>query len=547
MKPFLSLLLFYFSISCFAQNTPSFSKDIVVVGYTEKKLQDSIIQTWQHKDIVLDTIPGVSTDKAYNNLLSKRGDTIIVAVIDTGIDIEHEDLKEQIWNNPKETANNGIDDDGNGYIDDIHGWNFLGNKKGINIYYARSEYVRVLADKGYLTKKGLLVPKEETDSILLKAAEFYTKAKKKLEKNKEFVAKQKIDYKKINTQLKSYFPNNEYSLEKLKTIDTIQHPKLKYVVKKLSRFLKYEVTPEWLEEYENDNKVRENYNLNHSYDDRKLVGDNLQNIKDTNYGNNNVIGDNNIDSHGTMVAGIISASRNNKTGIKGIADKARIMALRAVPLGDEYDKDIALAIRYAVDNGAKIINMSFGKSFSPDYKLVIDAIVYAAKNDVLIIHGSGNDSNNIDLETFYPMDYDENSKEVSQNFINVGALNYKLNRKFPAYFSNYGKNNVDVFAPGYELYTTLPKNKYVSANGTSFAAPIVSGIAALIRSRYPNLTAPEVKNIIINSGNSYNLSVTIPGKRKDSKVLFSELSKSGKIVNAYNALLMAEEIAKGKN
>ncbi len=539
-------MLLFVTLSCVAQdNVPVYSNNVLVVGYREKTLQDTIMQEWQHKDILVDTVPGVSSEKAYKNLESTSGNTVIVAVIDTGIDIDHEDLKDQIWINTDEIPNNNKDDDNNGYIDDIHGWNFLGNPKGENTHYARKEFVKILKDKGFFNKKGeLKIIDNETDSIILKALGYYKREKTVLQEDNAYVLEQKKEYENINNKLKNYFPNQNYNLDKLKTIDTLANPDLKASVKKLHEFLKYELTQEWLKDFEEYNDMVVNYKLNPNYDDQKVSGDDKSDLKDKDYGNNNVIGDKSIDTHGTSVAGLIGASRDNEKGIKGIANNVKLMVLRAVPQGDEYDKDIALAIRYAVDNGAKVINMSFGKSFSMHEKLVSDAMAYATKNDVLMVHGAGNDSNNIDDINFYPKDYyDNGDEEFTQNFINVGAIHYKLNRKFPAYFSNYGKKNVDIFAPGYNLRTTAPNNSYIYESGTSLAAPIVSGVAALIRSRFPNLKASQVKHILMNSGYSYDIQVTIPGKNKNEKTPFASLSKSGKVVNAYKALLMAAQMS----
>ncbi len=536
-------ILSLLSISGFTQEINTFSKNIVVVNHCEKHLDDTLMKSWQHKDIFLDTIQGISSEKAYKEILSKKqGNTVIVAVIDSGVDINHEDLKDQIWVNLKEIPNNNIDDDKNGYIDDIHGWNFLGNFKGENSYYARLEYVRLLNAKGYITKNGLKVPKEEKDSIILEAGKFYQKEQNVLQEDLEYIAEQNAALKNIREKLKDYFPNQKYNFETLKTIDTIKNSHLKEPVKKLHEFLTYGLTQESVDDYEKYVNSIKNYKLNYTYEDRKLVSDNIKDIHDANYGNNNVVGDTSLDTHGTSVAGLIGATRNNNIGIDGITGNVKLMIIRTVPQGDEYDKDVALAIRYAVNNGAKVINMSFGKFFSPHQEMVIDAIQYAAKNDVLLVHAAGNDSKNIDTYDFYPLDY-SNNEEVSQNFINVGALNTYLDHRLPAYFSNYGKNNVDVFAPGRDLYTTTVNNTYTSEDGTSLAAPIVSGIAAVIRSHYPELTATQVKNIVLDSGNTYHINVRYPGNAEGPRIPFSELSKSGKVANLYNALLMAEQVS----
>jgi len=247
--------------------------------------------------------------------------------------------------------------------------------------------------------------------------------------------------------------------------------------------------------------------------------------------------------HGTHVSGIIAAERNNGKGINGVAQNVKIMAIRAVPDGDEYDKDIALAIRYATDNGAKIINTSFGKSYSTHPEWVWDAIKYAAEKDVLIVNAAGNSGEDLDVETSYPNDQKNNGEEISNNFLTVGALNYQYGPNLVAEFSNYGKSNVDVFAPGVKIWSTMPNNKYDYSQGTSMASPAVAGIAALIRSYYPTLKAAQVKQIIMDSGIPVKTQVVVPEKPAEVKD-FSALSKSGKIVNLYNALILAAKTTK---
>ncbi|MEO0900811.1 MAG: S8 family serine peptidase, partial [Bacteroidota bacterium] len=290
-----------------------------------------------------------------------------------------------------------------------------------------------------------------------------------------------------------------------------------------------------------------NYNLNKDFDGRKPVGDNPYDFNDKSYGNGNPKNRVDGESHGTHVAGIIAAERNNGKGVNGVANNAQIMSIRAVPNGDEYDKDIALAIRYATDNGAKIINCSFGKSFSPNAEWVYDAIKYAASKDVLIVHAAGNDGNDLDNpdNPNYPNDHRYAGSEISNNVITVGALASKYGSEMVAGFSNYGTENVDVFAPGAEVYSTMPNNAYEFQGGTSMAAPAVAGIAALIRSYYPQLSASQVKQVLMQSGLSTKASVIVSGDASKAKT-FDTISKSGKMVNAYNALLLADKISKGK-
>jgi subtilisin family serine protease len=286
-----------------------------------------------------------------------------------------------------------------------------------------------------------------------------------------------------------------------------------------------------------------NFNLNKDFNGRKSVGDNVEDLKDKKYGNNIVFGPDKEDAlHGTHVAGIIAQSRNNKIGGDGVADNVEIMAIRAVPNGDEYDKDIALGIRYAVDNGAKIINGSFGKDFSPHKEWVWEAIKYAESKDVLIVFAAGNDSKNVDVEPSYPADTMDKKIEIANNVITIGALNYEYGEKVVASFSNYGATNVDVFAPGMKIYATVPNNKFKYEQGTSMASPNAAGVAALIRSYYPNLKASQVKTIMMKSGTELGFEVEIGEKQE--KIPFNKASVSGKIVNAFNALKMAEEMSK---
>jgi len=221
--------------------------------------------------------------------------------------------------------------------------------------------------------------------------------------------------------------------------------------------------------------------------------------------------------------------------MKGVADNVRIMMVRAVPDGDEHDKDIANAIRYAVDNGAKVISMSFGKSFSPQKSWVDDAVKYAASKDVLLVHAAGNDAKNIDSTENYPNPVYLDKSGVAGNFITVGASGDSTNGGFTASFSNYGKNSVDVFAPGVNIYSTLPGgDKYGNYSGTSMATPVVAGVAALIREYYPSLTAEQVKYAIDNSVSPQTEKVKLPGT--DEMVNLSDISKTGGELNAYNAL-----------
>jgi len=496
---------------------------------TAKKgqLKDEALQRWSHLDIAKDSVPGMSVDRAYAEILKgKKGEKVVVGVIDSGVDIDHEDLQGMIWTNPKEIAGNGIDDDKNGYIDDIHGWNFLGDSSDENL-----EITRLLkkADDGSPEYKKMKAAYDE-------------------EYQQALAGKQQVDFIfAANQQIKDHLKKDNYTLDELKALTTSDAGlnRSKMVMMSVIQ----QVGPgfdEDLNEYKKQVSDQLNYNLNLEYDGRKIVGDNPEDLNDRNYGNNRVYAPNKEDSmHGTHVAGIIAQVRGNGKGGDGVASTAQIMSIRAVPNGDEYDKDIALAIRYAVDNGAKVINGSFGKSYSPHKEWVYDAIKYAASKDVLIVHAAGNDGKDLDdaENANFPSDTQDNgATELADNVLTIGALNNTYGQGLVAGFSNYGSKNVDVFSPGSKIYATVPNNKYKYEQGTSMASPNAAGVAAMIRSYYPKLSAAQVKKIIMDSGVAISIPVTL-GEKEENRP-FTNASVSGKIVNAYNALIMADQMSK---
>ncbi len=512
-------------------------------------LADEQLKHWPAMDLVKDTVPGMSVDKAYNEIIKNRkGETVIVGVIDSGVDIDHEDLKNVIWTNPGEIPGNGVDDDKNGFIDDVHGWNFLGDIVGENM-----EFVRIIRK---------LKPKYEGKSeSSISAADrkeyaIYLKAEAEYEKESSEITANKARYEQILSQLK---PTHEAMAKKLGKADytkedlaTIKNPSAQeqQQIAMLTQMLNFaDSVPEVVKELEGGIKYfagRIDNNFNMTKDFRGVLGDNPEDITDNIYGDNNVAGpDPTRDNvkHGTHVSGIIAAQRNNKIGMDGVANNVKIMPVRAVPDGDEYDKDIALAIRYAVDNGAKVLNTSFGKYYSPQADWVYDAIKYAASKDVLIVNAAGNDGLDLDTVNIYPNDQFDNGSEMADSFLTVGALNYKYGGELVADFSNYGKTNVDVFAPGVKIWATTPLSTYEYLQGTSMAAPEVAGVAAMIRSYYPTLSAKQVKQIIMDSGLSTNTKVVLGGEASNTES-FANISKSGKMVNMYNALIMADKMSK---
>jgi cell wall-associated protease len=523
-------------------------------------VQDTVLtpKDWFLRDPENDNVQGVSAEKAYQTLLKgKPSRTVIVAVIDSGVDIEHEDLRDVIWVNEKEIAGNGIDDDNNGYVDDTHGWNFIGGKEGnvdADTYEVTREYARLRTKYENFDEKK--VNKKNKSEY-----EYWKRVKTKYERDSKF---NKEQYEQYSQQLDLY--TNAFIT--IKYCDSILSTKLGAPVSKSSlasitstndtvMFAK-QTLGRVLESIEGDIEVNEfltelgsyldqlnegvehyrvatEYGYNLDFDSRSIVGDDPNNLYEKGYGNNDVKGPDS--RHGTHVAGIIAANRNNDLGIKGIADNVKIMVVRAVPNGDERDKDIANAILYAVDNGARIINMSFGKSFSPEKEAVDKAVKYAESKGVLLVHAAGNDGRDLDKDYNFPTRKYANGTEAKA-WIEVGASSWGAEQDFVGSFSNYGKKSVDLFAPGVEIYSTTPENTYETLQGTSMASPATAGVAAILMSYFPDLTAAQVRDILRQSTRKFDgLKVHKPGSQDE--VSFNSLSSSGGLVNAYEAVKLA--------
>lgn len=532
---YLSITATLFLMGCGSTSlvsTPVENIDKVPLKISE--LTDAEKKHWGHLDLIKDTIPGMSVDRAYEEIIkNKKGKTVIVAVLDSGMDLDHEDIKNVLWTNKGEIPNNGKDDDGNGYVDDIHGYNFLGDS-----YNEELEYVRMLrlniGDASDRAKARLMLDEE------------YPKALQNKQQYEQIFQVVKGADKLVRTEL----GKETYTKDDLMAIEP-KTSQMEQSVAVLSQMFAYgDSISEVLDELEEGITYftdQVNYNLNKDFNGRIPVGDDPYDISDVPYGNGNPKNQVDTESHGTHVAGIIAAQRNNGKGVNGVAQNVEIMSIRAVPNGDEYDKDIALGIRYAVDNGASIINCSFGKAFSPEAQWVYDALQYAASKNVLIVHAAGNDGEDLDdpENPNYPNDHKFGNTEFVDNVLTVGALSSGYGSNMVATFSNYGKQNVDVFAPGDKIYSTMPNNDYEFQGGTSMAAPAVAGVAALIKSYYPSLSASQIKSIIMQSGLRSKASVILAGDETKATT-FDKISKSGKMVNAYNALIMADNITKGK-
>jgi subtilisin family serine protease len=494
---------------------------------------------WQNMDLQKDTIFGISTEKAYSELLkNKKGKRVVVAVIDSGVDTAHEDLKKVLWVNPKEKRGNGKDDDGNHYIDDINGWSFLGSAKG-NVGYDNLELTRLVRDGNARFGDPAHLPADTT------GLHAYKELKTAFDQKQQMAEMQLRSIKGFTAVVDSVIAGTGKSAPTLSDLQSYQpknqpEARVKGILEQqlqrypnVAAFKEKELTPA-LDHYTEEAE----YQLNLDFDPRPIVGDDYKNVKEKYYGTTDVTGPE--ADHGTHVSGIIAAARNNDIGINGIADQVEIMAVRAVPNGDERDKDVANAIRYAVDNGAKVINMSFGKPYSPEKKVVDEAVQYAMSKDVLMIHAAGNDGLNIDsVASFYPSRNYLDGKGTAAAWIEVGASAFKDDENLVASFSNYGRKTVDVFAPGVAIYSSTPGSKYDYHDGTSMAAPVVTGLAALIRSYYPKLTAVQVKEIILKSVVKVAHPVTIYLQRQPIIVSMTDVCNTGGVVNAYNALKLA--------
>lgn len=502
---------------------------------------------WFNLDPQVDKIPGLSTDKAYEELLKgKVSHPVVVAVIDGGVDINHEDLKGRIWVNEDEIPGNGIDDDKNGFIDDINGWNFIGGADGRSIDHEALEVTRIYRKYKDRYENSGSIPKKEKDNY-----ELYKKAKKiyldkygEAKKEFDFITDFESNFNRIDSMAVVLLNKENYNSDDLKSLDASNSQEAAIVKSILLSFYESGITKDYVKEYKEHLENKLNYHYNVDFNPRTIVGDDPDNLSGKVYGNNIV--DPFDPDHGTFVAGIIAADRNNNVGMKGIADNVKIMAIRAVPDGDERDKDVANAIIYAVNNGAQVINMSFGKDISPQKQFVDSALKYAESKDVILVHAAGNEGLNTDKTPKFPLNLND-GKLINTKWITVGASSIENDKSLAGSFSNYGKKTVDIFAPGVDIYSLKPENGYDVLDGTSFASPMVAGVAALIKSYFPSLTAPQVKDIILKSYTDYSdLEVNLPseedGKSKKVKsTRFGKLSVTGGIINVYKAIKLAQE------
>ncbi|HYH81608.1 MAG TPA: S8 family peptidase [Longimicrobium sp.] len=505
-------------------------------------------QNWWQLDPEKDRVPGIALARAYAELLTGRrpARTVTVAIIDSGVDISHPDLAANLWTNPREVAGNRRDDDNNGYVDDVHGWDFIGGRDGRDVAQDTYESVRIYAR---------LRPRYETaNPATLSAADrreydLYQQVKRKLDADRANASAELAQIKQIEPRmqamvdvLKRALNGDSVTTERVQALQStapdVQQARAVYL-----RAAAGGLTPEVLAEAKADVENRLQYGLNPAFNPRSIVGDDSTNLNERGYGNAEVVGPD--ATHGTHVAGIIGAVRGNGVGLDGVAGGAvKLMILRTVPDGDERDKDVANAIRYAADNGAQVINMSFGKAHSPQKEAVDAAVRYAEGKGVLMVHAAGNEGSNLDTSPSFPTRAFLASGGA-RNWIEVGASAPAVT-DLAAGFSNYSSTGVDVFAPGESIWSTVPGNGYRRLQGTSMAAPVVSGLAALLMAYYPSLTATDVKEIIVQSATKYPAAVALPGAEGQRRA-FTQLSVAGGVVNAYNALRLAAQRTAGRD
>jgi len=512
-------------------------------GFAQTSVKTDVPRGWHLLSRQTSGYYGISLDKAYDFLKGKKSTPVIVAVIDSGVDTTHEDLKPILWHNPGEIPGNGIDDDKNGYVDDVYGWNFLGGRDGrdvkedsyeaARVYHAYKDKFENVTDPSTLSKEDqqsyevwVRAKQDVVGEVDLSLLEKYQQIEKDMLAGDSII---QIDLKKKEYNCKDLEGYNPTSISAQKLKQTMTYICSLNKNNDITNAQILEDLQSEIRKMESAEKAPPDYR-------GEIVKDNYNDFNDRFYGNSDVMA--NTPFHGTHVSGIIAAARNNGLGIDGIADNVKIMMVRAVPDGDEHDKDIALAIRYAVDNGAKVVNMSFGKGFSPQKDWVDDAVRYAQSKGVLLVHAAGNDAADVDTAWNFPTPVYKSDGKRASNWITVGASGDPQLGGLAASFSNYGKKEVDVFAPGVKIYSTIPGgNTYGEAQGTSMASPVVAGVAALILEYYPNLSAEQVKYVIEKSATKPDLKVKVPGG--DTDVDMSDLSTSGGILNAYEAVKLA--------
>lgn len=508
---------------------------LFVLSFAQSPAEDWHLRSYQKKELA-----GIGLYEAKKVTKDKSSNDIVVAVIDAGVDIYHPDLKDQLWVNEDEIPDNGIDDDKNGYVDDVYGWNFIGGKD-TNVGYDNFELTRqyVILNNKYELAYPENVSNQTEYNRYKKIRQAFLKERSESKMYYELFSQVKSGADAITSK---YGTDVSLStLEEHKSANRNEEMARLFIVHDLKNnpeVTTYVQAKKSIDDAYDQYHYFYHYGYNPRFDPREIVGDDYSDPFEKSYGNNQVYYGEKFSDHGTHVAGIIAANSSNEIGAKGICPTAKIMSIRVVPEGDERDKDVANGILYAVDNGAKIINMSFGKAYAHNTEVVKKAIEYAVAKNVLMVHAAGNESKNIDEIDNFPNDF---NNAYTSTWIEVGASSWKKKPKMLAEFSNYGAKEVDLFAPGVDIFSTTPEDNYDAYDGTSMASPVVAGAAAYVWSYYPDLTAEQVKQVLIQSALKIKGRQRVPGKRK--KKCTSKLSVTGSVVNLPAALKLAEELS----
>lgn len=538
---------------------------------TPKKQSDL---DWYNCSFDQDGVYGAEVNKAYEFLKEKKiKKRPVVALIGTGLDVEHEDLKQAVWVNPKEKAN-GKDDDKNGLVDDINGWNFLGGKDGRvmetitregdrEFFRLKDKYADYITSNGEFFKiidgKRTLVPAPEN---LSEYVYYKTRVLPESEIAKKYGGWQ-IGYvireygDKFKSELETKYPGQKITKEQFQTcydpngpVDTLRDIAFTLIA------LGFQVykTEDLSVVYENfvmtavERAEVEYMNVLKRYgnDGREdVIGDNYLDIKDTRYGNNVLLTSD--AALGTMQAGVIGARRGNARGGDGIMDQARIMALRVMAgKGEPYLKDMALAIRYAVDHQADVIVLPQQNTLYPEMqkKWMEEAIRYAEDEDVLVIVPAWELSLDLSKQLFFPNRWMTDGKELTNLMVVASSDKYGN----PSMNSNYGAKELDLYAPGVSVYAAYTGDTYQTGTGMGLASASVAGVAALIKAYYPNLTGSQIRDILLASvtsrkGVEVEKGIEVGGKKTQDLFLFDDLCLSGGILNAYQAVVAASKLA----
>ncbi len=504
---------------------------------------------WQNKDLLENGVPGTSTEKAYKQLIAGKRYQVIVAVIDSGIDTSHHDLKGHLWANPGEIPGNHLDDDHNGYTDDVHGWNFAGLPVSRDSLVFLAQHKKQFFDSlSYTT-----VPPE-----LRLPYQQFRKIWKDYEDIREKLARSLDDVKsaqRIMDTLQEHIGSNNPTIAQLRQWRQKDSSDKWIIDAILAQLPAY---PDFASfKTEAIDKARQSLafcvgHLTTGSDSAGIVAGYLEQNANICYdrvftfsATDDFYHSQPLTFHGTHIAGIIAANRENGDSVDGIADSVLIMPIKiySALYPKMVDANLASAIRYAVDNGARVINLSLGLYGSPGKKDVDAAVKYAMQHNVLIVHAAGNDGKNLDqlgTQSFFPNKHYADGSGEAEAWLDVGASGWADDSTLAAPFSNYGRAAVDVFAPGVRIYSTIPGSKYEHFNGTSMATPVVAGLAALIMELFPHLTAAQVAAIIRQSVYKVSHPVIQPGSNAARITRpFADLCSSGGIVNTYNALLLA--------